>query len=94
MLAITDPLPLRPRNGAVGRNTFRAAGIASLDLALTKQFPLSSSANLDLRVEAFNLFNRTHFGIPIRILEAPSFGSSVNSSVSARNVQFSLKILF
>lgn len=94
LLAITDPLIEKSRNGVVGRNTFRAAGIASLDLALTKQILIFTKTKLDLRIEAFNLFNRTHFGIPVRVLEAPSFGSSVNTNVPARNVQFVLKLSF
>ncbi|HMZ82515.1 MAG TPA: TonB-dependent receptor, partial [Acidobacteriota bacterium] len=73
-----------PSNGQVGRNTFRAAGIASLDVALTKKISLRKEHSLELRVEAFNLLNRTHFGIPVRVLNAPGFGSSVNTSLPAR----------
>jgi hypothetical protein len=82
-----------PQNGAIGRNTFRAAGIASLDLALEKKFVIKESS-LKLRLEAFNLFNRTHFAIPVRVLEAPSFGSSVATSLPARNLQIALRYSF
>ena len=81
-------------NGSVGRNTFRAAGVASVDLALDKRFKIAGDNVFSIRVEAYNLFNRTHFGIPVRILEAPSFGSSVNTSVSPRTIQFALKYSF
>jgi len=82
------------KNGAVGRNTFRASGIVNTDLTLIKNFRVKEGQNIVLRVEAFNVFNRTHFGIPVRILEAPSFGSAVNTVLPARQVQFALKYVF
>ena len=81
-------------NGRIGRNTFRARGIASVDLAFTKIFRLERGISLQGRVEVFNAFNRTHFGVPVRILEAPSFGSSADTSVNARQLQLALKLNF
>ena len=81
-------------NGAVGRNTFRARGLWKTDLAVMKNFRVSESNSLVLRVEAFNLFNRTHFGIPVRILESPSFGRSVDTLINPRQIQFALKYVF
>jgi len=78
--------------GAVGRNTFRAAGVANFDLAITKTFRFSDEGRASFRAEIFNLFNRPHFGIPVRILEAPSFGHSVNSAIPARVVTLSVKL--
>src|SRR5205814_8924191 len=37
--------------GLVGRNTFRADGIASIDLAVTRKVALSETKSLDFRVE-------------------------------------------
>lgn len=90
---LARPSTTNPQNGAVGRNTFRAAGIASLDLALEKGFAIRES-QLKLRMEAFNLFNRTHFGIPVRILESPAFGSSVSTSLPSRTIQLVVKYSF
>jgi hypothetical protein len=81
-------------NGAVGRNTFRARGIWKNDLSIIKNFRVSESNTLVLRIEAFNLSNRTHFGVPVRILEAPGFGQSVDTSLNPRQVQFALKYVF
>jgi hypothetical protein len=81
-------------DGAVGRNTFRAAGIASFDLAVVKKFQFTEKQNLIVRAEFFNLFNRTHFGIPVRIAGAPAFGRSVSTSLPARLIQFGLKYSF
>jgi hypothetical protein len=90
----TSLLAPREQNGQVGRNVFRARGIARTDVALVKNFRVSTSNTLVLRVEAFNFWNRTHFGTPVRILEAPGFGSSVDTLLAPRQVQFALKYLF
>ncbi len=79
------------RSGAVGRNTFRAAGIATLDLAASRRIALGDGRALTLRVEAFNALNRSHFAVPVRVLGAPGFGSSVATSIPARTVQVAVR---
>ncbi|MFN0112554.1 MAG: carboxypeptidase-like regulatory domain-containing protein [Blastocatellia bacterium] len=95
-LATTSVSLLAPlgTNGRIGRNTFRASGVARTDMAVIKNFQLRGSHYLVFRAEAFNLWNRTHFGIPVRILEAPSFGRSVDTQVGSRQIQFALKYVF
>lgn len=85
---------LTPRDGAVGRNTFRSSGVFKVDLTLMKSFKLREGQDLLFRVEAFNLANRTHFASPVRILEAPSFGQAVNTSLNPRQIQIAIKYLF
>lgn len=82
------------QTGSVGRNTFRAPATATLDMAVSKQFPIRDRHQLVVRAEAFNLLNRSHFGIPVRLLEAPAFGRSVNTSSPARRIQFSVTYSF
>jgi outer membrane receptor protein involved in Fe transport len=82
------------KSGAIGRNTFRARGIGTLDLAIHKIFRFSETANLEFRSEFFNFLNRTHYGVPVRILEAPAFGRAVDTSVNARQIQFALKLSY
>jgi hypothetical protein len=81
-------------DGAVGRNTFRAPGVVTLDLALNKLFRFREANSLELRAEAFNFFNRTHFGVPVRQLFAPGVGRSVSTTVPARTVQFAIRYKF
>jgi len=81
-------------NGRVGRNTWRARGIFKTDLSFSKRIPIRQDHALTFRVEAFNVWNRSHFAIPVRILEAPSFGSAVNTLVNPRQIQLALKYLF
>jgi hypothetical protein len=84
----------RGTDGAVGRNTFRAPGLASLDLSVNKHFRFTERHRLELRVEFFNFFNRTHFGIPVHELFAPGLGRSVGTSVAARTVQVGVRYSF
>jgi hypothetical protein len=42
----------------------------------------------------FNALNRAQFGIPVRILEAPSFGSAVNTIAPNRIIQIALRVSF
>jgi hypothetical protein len=89
-----DLLALDRQDGAVGRNTFRASGIANVDTALSRRLKLTENQALFLRLEAFNLFNRTHVGRPVRILESPGFGHAIDTAVPARTLQFALKYTF
>jgi hypothetical protein len=86
--------PDEPQFGSVGRNTFRAAGLADVDVALTKRFALGADRQVTARLEAFNVFNRPHFGMPVRILEAPGFGTSTHTTVPARTLQIVLRFAF
>lgn len=82
------------QDGVIGRNTFRAANFLDLDLALMKKFAISSNGALTLRVELFNFLDRPNFAIPVRLLEASSFGQATSTLTPGRRVQFSLKYSF
>lgn len=82
------------KDGVVGRNTLRGDSFINLDLALTKTFRFTETSNLAFRAEFFNLFNRANFGLPVRILDAPAFGSAVDTVNPARMIQFALKYSF
>jgi hypothetical protein len=83
-----------PAESPIGRNTFRSSGYTEVDTGLYRELDLPKLGRLTMRCDVFNLFNHPAFGIPVRILEAPSFGSSVNTVVPARNIQFGLKVSF
>jgi hypothetical protein len=61
--------------GNLGRNVFRGPSVYNADLSLFKSFPLREGMKLQLRGEAFNVFN-------IQNLDAPS-AVTVNSSGSS-----------
>jgi hypothetical protein len=52
-------------NGDVSRNDFRYPGIWSFDMSLFKRFPMAwrEGHNLELRADAFNLFNHPNLGV-------------------------------
>jgi hypothetical protein len=81
-------------DGAVGRNTFRAPGIINFDVSLSKYLIRKEHQSCYFRTEIFNLFNRAQFGIPVRILESPAFGTSVRTIMPARTIQFAIKYSF
>lgn len=80
--------------GAVGRNTARGDGYVNLDMALNRDFAFSESRRLTVRFEVFNVLNRANFGLPIRVIGAPGFGSAIETVNPARVLQFSLKYGF
>jgi hypothetical protein len=80
--------------GAVGRNTARADSLMNWDVALNKRFGFGEEQNLELRAEFFNVLNRANFGIPVRTVFNPGFGSAVETATPARTIQFALKYSF
>ncbi len=82
------------QDGQVGRNTFRAGNILELDMSVTKNFAINDKQNLTFRMDVFNFINRANFGIPVRILEFPSFGEATNTVTPGRRIQFALKYSF
>lgn len=49
------------RQGNLGRNALRAFPLYQTDIALRREFKLGDRARLQLRAEAFNVFNRANF---------------------------------
>jgi len=82
------------QDGAIGRNVFRAGNIINVDMSLSRRWQIRGSQNLLFRMDIFNLPNRANFGIPVRLLEAPSFGQAVNTVTPGRRIQFGLKYSF
>jgi hypothetical protein len=82
------------QDGAVPRNSFRAGNIWLTNVAVIKAFHISEQTKLVFRTEAFNLFNRANFGIPVRFLESPGFGRATDTLTPGRRIQFALKVLF
>lgn len=88
----TLPTPDAPF-GNLGRNAFRAPGLAQWDLGINKSFAITEGAKLQFRSEFFNLLNHTNLGIPNQQANSTAFGS-ITGTFPARQVQFGLKLLF
>ncbi len=81
--------------GNVGRNSFRAPGLAQWDLGVNKNFriPAREGMALQFRSEFFNVLNHTNFGQPDPNISNASFGA-IRSTLPARQIQFALKLMF
>lgn len=61
--------------GSAGRNLFSGPGFSSTNVSMTKAFQLPRSVGrLQIRAEAFNVFNQVNFGKPEARLINPNFG--------------------
>jgi hypothetical protein len=90
---VTDFFTLRS-NGAMGRNTVRGDNFIDLDLSVSRTFKFGETKSLLFRAEFFNALNRANFGLPVRVIGAPGFGSAVDTVVPGRTIVFVLKSAF
>ena len=85
-------LPVFGSFGNAGRNILDGPGYKNLNLGVTKIVPVGD-ARLQLRLEVFNLFNRTNYDLPDAFLGSPTFGR-ILSAGAPRRVQLGVKALF
>jgi hypothetical protein len=86
--------------GNLGRNTLRGPGLEEFDASLFKNWPVSRDRmRLQLRVEAFNLFNTANFQAPkVKIFDGngnliPNASQlAAPTQTSERQIQFALKL--
>jgi hypothetical protein len=81
--------------GNLGRNTLRGPGLQSVDLAIAKNVALGETKSMQVRVEAFNVFNHPNFTLPNANLptsSGPSNFGIIPATVSPeRQIQFALR---
>jgi len=101
--------PLNGQFGDSGRNIITGPGISNFDMNLGKTFKFTERLAFQFRVEAFNVFNHTQYGLD---LTDPSVGpgqspvsnnvannsaipfGAISNARAARVVQFGGKIVF
>ena len=79
--------------GDAGRNILEGPGFANVSLALVRHAAIVGEARLQLRLEAFNLFNRVNLSLPDGFLGSPTFGQ-ILSAGDARRLQLGIRLLF
>jgi len=89
----------RPDDFTLGNAPRALGGVRSpwsftTDLSLGKQFLLRESMNLEIRLEAKNVFNHPVFGTPNTSVDDPSFGQISYTSVGPRELQLGFKFNF
>ncbi|MPY89383.1 MAG: hypothetical protein GEU99_15830 [Luteitalea sp.] len=93
--------------GDSGRSSVRGPGGWNTDLSLFRSFPMGSTRRLELRAEAFNVFNHPVFGTPAHgttgtvgvgdathSVTAAQFMQIFNTQVSPRTIRLGLRFSF
>ena len=70
-------VPTTQRQGTLSRNALRGFNLNQFDLSLSRRFSLGERANLEFRIEAFNLFNHANFANEVNNLSSGQFGRSI-----------------
>jgi hypothetical protein len=79
--------------GNAARNTARGNSIYQLDLSLAKTFPVFRGSQLEFRVEAFNVLNKTNFRVPNGNRSQAAFGT-ITATYDPRQIQMGVKFRF
>jgi hypothetical protein len=92
--ALAVPTDITQPFGDARRNSVRGPGFWQADVGIHKEFRLrGENTRLELRAEAFNLFNRTNFGAPNGNVSSNAFGT-ITSAFPAREIQLAVKLYF
>jgi hypothetical protein len=93
-------LPARGSLATQARNAFRGPSYLNTDLSLFKNLPVpwlnGRSARVQIRIEAFNLFNTAHLGTPQTAINNSLFGrvTGLRTGTQPRVIQLGGKLIF
>ena len=93
--AFVYPTPYNYGNS--GRDVVYGPGAVNFDFSAFKRYNvkrLGEAGQLQLRVEAFNIFNHPQFGTPNANVTVPQGGTITTLSTPMRQIQFGAKVLF
>jgi hypothetical protein len=88
------PTPAQYTFGNSGRNILTGPGFHNVDLGLSRTIGLIESTSLEVRAEAFNLFNTPQFGLPNATLNQSTTGVISSVLNPQRQIQLAAKIHF
>jgi hypothetical protein len=80
--------------GSSGRGVLYGPGTQTVDVSLSRTFPIQSRFRVQLRVDAFNLFNTPQLGFPNANIGSPTAGRITTTVGDNRSMQFALKLDF
>jgi hypothetical protein len=91
----TFTFPAAGETGTSGRNSFVGPGFINVDMSVIKGFRLGETRRLNLRAEAYNVFNNANFGVPNANLSDPdTFGKITTMAGASRRLQLALQFEF
>ena len=79
--------------GNAGRNSLVGPGYVTLDAMISRRVPLPRRRNLSLRLELFNLLNRTNLQLPDSFVDRVTFGQSL-AAYAPRQLQLAARFTF
>lgn len=82
------------RNGTAGRNSLRGPALYLSDFSLSKNLIPSERWRLELRADAFNVFNHVNLGLPNSTIDVSGAGQITSVQVPMRQMQFGLHLHF
>ena len=87
--------------GDLGRNVIIGPGFSNLDLAIVRNIKIHERYNLQIRGDAYDLFNHPNFTSPVTTIGSSTLGLITNGSRtpagdfgSSRQIQLALKLQF
>jgi hypothetical protein len=80
--------------GNLGRNVLRGPGQKRFDLSLSKETRVTESTLIELRAEAFNVFNNVNFALPSSDMADSEFGQITNTVGGPRTLQLGVRLRF
>ena len=80
--------------GNMGKMILRQPNFNNLDFSIVKETPLHESVHLELRAEAFNIYNVVLPGAPGTTVATGTAGLATTQGTTPRELQFGAKIIF
>ena len=81
--------------GNAGRNILRGPGWITFDMSVQRRIQFTDRANVTVRADIFNVFNRANFGLPAANIAAPTTVGVISSLAGdPRVMQLSLRLGF
>jgi hypothetical protein len=94
-------LPAVGTFGNIHRDSLYGPGLVNTDLSVAKKFALLESVSLQLRADAFNLFNKANLGQPNSCIDCQNSNAGLITSTigsqdgtSMRRLQFAVRLEF
>jgi hypothetical protein len=86
--------PEAGETGTSGRNAFRGPNYLNVDLTFFKYLQVVHNNRIQIRAEIYNLFNKSHFGVPNANIFETSFAKFTSTIGTPRMVQLALRYEF